>query len=194
LAERLLSGLRSDRDAVSPEMRVPGRHYHGAEAVLLQLGKALIVMVGIGACRELRSEVYEIPPGFRGWAHIDVDMPECAPLDVRENVTYFRIAPNGRGCTSGVPASGPMKTTYIVLDKDRTPLRQTGWGGGGLIWAGHSIGLRERGGPGRDPKRYLCSFGFFVGTEEEFKRSGGDSPSNEKCSPREFDPARVSPT
>jgi hypothetical protein len=23
-------------------------------------------------------------------------------------------------------------------------------------------------------KPYLCSFGFFVGTEEEFKRSGGD--------------------
>jgi hypothetical protein len=176
------------RDAVSQEMRVPGRHYHGAEAVLLRLGKALIVMVGLGACREARREVYEIPPGLRGWVHIDVDMPECAPLDVRKNVIYFHIAPNGRGCTSGVPPAGPTIQTFVVLDKDRTPLIQTGWGSGGLIWGGHSIILQQR-----NDKRYLCSFGFFVGTEEEFKRSGGDSPSNERCSPREADPARDSP-
>jgi hypothetical protein len=175
------------RDAASPEMRVPSRHYHGAEAVLLRLGKALIVIVGLGACKEVHREVYEIPPGLRGWVHVDVDMPECAPLDVRNDVIYFHIASNGRGCTSGVPPSGPVKTTYVVLDKDRTLLRQTGWGFGGLIWGRHSIILLQR-----DGKRYLCSFGFFVGTEEEFKRSEGDSPSNEKCSPREYDPARVS--
>lgn len=121
------------RDAVNPEVRVPGRHYQRVKAVLLRLGKALVVMVGLGACREARREVYEIPPGLRGWVHVDVYMPECAPLDLRNNVIYFHIASNGRG-----------------------------------------------------------SFGLFVGTEEEFKRSGGDSPSNERCSPREVDPARDS--
>jgi hypothetical protein len=146
-----------------------------------------LASLGLGACKEVHREVYEIPPGLRGWVHVDVDMPECAPLDVRDNSIYFHIAPNGRGCTSGVPPSGAMKGTYVVLDKDRTPLPQTGWGFGGLIWGGHNIILLER-----NHKRYLCSFGFFVGTEEEFKRSGGDSPSNERCSPREADPARDS--
>jgi hypothetical protein len=147
---------------------------------------AFIIAFSFEACQKDLREVYELPPGFRGWVHVDVDMPNCPPLKIRDGVVYFHIGPNGRGCISGTPPARQTQEAYVYLDRDRTQLNQTAWGGGGMVWAGHSIVLLQREG-----KRYLCSFGFFIGTEEEFKRSGGDAPSNERCSPRPFDPART---
>src|SRR5712671_848030 len=146
----------------------------------------LSVVLGFGACEAPSREVYELPPGFRGWVHVDVDVPGCPSLDVRGGVTYFEIGPGGRACTSGVPNRARRQVQYFYRDENRTPLEETARGYGGLIWGGHGPILLEREG-----KRYLCSFGFFVGTEQEFKAAADDPPSNEKCSPRELDPKPI---
>jgi hypothetical protein len=163
-------------------------NWHGRE-IWRSLGHAriaLMIAFSFQGCQKERREVYELPPGLRGWVHVDVDMPNCPPLEVRDGVAYIHVGSDGRGCISGTPPAGQTQETYVYLDPDRTQLKQTGWGGGGMVWAGHSIILLQREG-----KRYLCSYGFFVGTEQDYKRSGGDAPSNERCSPREFDPART---
>jgi len=121
--------------------------------------------MAILASREmLRSEVYELPPAFRGWVHIAVEMPDCPPLDMRDGVTYFRVGSDGTVCTLGARPPGTYVAKYVYRDENRTELKQTGWGSGGMIRGG-SDGVLEQGG-----KRYRF-FDFFVGTEREFKAS-----------------------
>jgi hypothetical protein len=146
-----------------------------------------LLLIALQSCSRSSTQVFELPPGYRGWVHISVDMPDCPPLDSRKGVTFFRIDSAGKACTSGIPRVGRSRLIYVFGDQNRTHLKQTGWGGGGMIWGNHSIVFIESHG-----KRYACSFGFFVGAEEEFRASGDDSPVNETCSPREFDPKRAS--
>lgn len=111
-----------------------------------------------------RSEVYELPAGFRGWVYVAEDVPACPRLNVRDGVTYFRIAADGTACTSGAQLPGAYVARHVYLDENRTELKQTGWDSGGMIWGGYSHAVEQGG------KRFRGS-GFFVGTEMEFRTS-----------------------
>ena len=109
-----------------------------------------------------RYEVYELPPGYRGWVTIMTEVPGCAPLEVRDRTTYFRIREDGTACTSSREPEGRTIGKYIYADAARKELKVTGWGAGGMIWGGYSRDATYSG-------RHLRSSGFFVGTEQEFR-------------------------
>ena len=144
--------------------------------------KGVIACLLVAGCQEVTQVVFELPVGFRGWAHVAVDMPGCPPLEVRDGVTVFRIGPDGTACTSDGPRFGAQVVRYVYLDKQRTQLRASGWGGGGLVWADHGSAAVTYGG-----RFHWCSIGFFVGTEQELNGGQWDRPESERCSPRGYD-------
>jgi hypothetical protein len=89
-------------------------------------------------------------------------VPNCPPLEVRDGTRYFRVRDDGTGCTSSREPAGRYIPRYAYRDAERTELKETLSGAGGMIWGGF-FGEYEL--QGRR-FRYLV---FFVGTEEEFK-------------------------
>ncbi len=115
---------------------------------------------------------YDIPASYRGWVIIQEETAECPALGVDNGTLVFSIDQYGCGCTSNAGPEGWSHWTYIAVaaDGSRSVLPDTGWGGGGLIWAGFS-------GSGTiHAHRYS---GFFVGTEDELQRSWSDQRSEE---------------
>ncbi|HEV8653925.1 MAG TPA: hypothetical protein VGR85_00230 [Candidatus Limnocylindria bacterium] len=115
---------------------------------------------------------YEIPAAYRGWVIIQEATPECPPLGTDDGTLVFSIDQRGCGCTSGTGPNGWSHWTYVAVAADggRTMLPDTGWGGGGLIWAGFS---------GSGTIHAHPYSGFFVGTEDELQRSWTDQRSQE---------------
>jgi len=119
---------------------------------------AVVAIVG----REPRHEVYELPPGFRGWVVITLENSDCPPLDVRDGVTYFHVGADGTVCTSGREPAGAYVAKYIYVDEPRTELKESAWGAGGMIW-GESTAVMDLSGL-KISRHY-----FFVGSEKDFR-------------------------
>jgi hypothetical protein len=121
----------------------------------------LLMMVGWRP----RPSRYEIPAGYRGWVLVRYDEPTCPPLESRGLYLVIQIDASGMGCTSSDRPGGVryVRYEYVADDGTRTPLPSTGWGQGGQIWAG-AYSLTQK-------RAY-----FFVGSEEELKRSWGEQP------------------
>ena len=114
---------------------------------------------------------YEIPAGYRGWVVIQEETPECPALATDNGTLVYSIDAQGCGCTSSKPPQGWSVVTYVEVAADRrSTLPTTGWGGGGLIWAGFS---------GHSSNRPHPYSGFFVGTEEELNGSWGAQRAQE---------------
>ena len=80
----------------------------------------------------------------------------------------FKIPPDSKLETSSDIEFGvALDEYYYSSDDTREPLRVTGWDGGGMIWAGYN-GRSENG----NHEVTEIHEGFFVGTEEEYKKFG----------------------
>lgn len=110
----------------------------------------VVIFPGVG-----RPVLWEVPAGFRGWASVRHEQPQCPPLRTRSIFLVLSALPDGRGCTSSrayKPASRYYRLEYV-----------------------HSDGTRTRGQitRGRFYDASLKEWYLFVGTEEELKREGG---------------------
>jgi len=117
---------------------------------------------------------YEIPADYRGWVIIQEESPRCPRLGVDGGTLVFTVNENGCGCTSDTTPGGWSNWSYVAVARDgtRTELPLTGWGGGGLIWAGFNGYAADR----------TSHSGFFVGTEDELQRSWLDQrPHESRC-------------
>lgn len=126
-------------------------------------GFILASLLVAGCFEKKRTPVrYEIPEGYVGWVRIDFEQPDAAPLPLRDGFRVARIPPAGRLSTSSPLEEGWAKDQYIYYSsKGERELTSTGWGEGGMIWAGHTgTGTGERG-------RYHES--FFVGSEADLR-------------------------
>ena len=123
----------------------------------------LLLVFGLAGCEKTRTAcIYEIPEGFTGWVRIEYGRTNSPPLIKRDGKFVFQIGTDGRLCTSSQPEYGWAKDAYYYVGKSRTELAATGWGGGGLIWAGSIGGVQGE----RDTHET-----FFVGTEAQFKHA-----------------------
>jgi len=118
--------------------------------------------------------VYEIPEGFRGWVLIEVENLACPMLPKRDGKLIFSLSDRGVLCTSSKLEEGWATDTYFFVGQSRTPIRNTGWGGGGLIWGGSRGECEVTGKPAHSYES------FFVGSEDEFK-SAPAAPEPEAC-------------
>ncbi|HEX5708275.1 MAG TPA: hypothetical protein VFX96_13310 [Pyrinomonadaceae bacterium] len=133
------------------------------------------------ACQEeekqRRPSRYLIPDGFVGWVKIYYKVKDAPPLPFEDGAYLFKIPASGVLKTSSSMEYGWASDEYFYYSDDaRRPLKETGWGEGGMIWAGHN-GSRETAQMGQstdeipeENKTYYS--GFFVGTEAEYKDYG----------------------
>jgi hypothetical protein len=129
----------------------------------------LLVLRATGAVAS--DQRYEIPASYRGWVIVQEETPECPELTTDQGALVYSIDSSGCGCTSSKPLQGWSRVTYFAVAADgRTALPTTGWGGGGLIWAGFSGYASNRAHP---------YSGFFVGTEDELNRSWSNQNAQE---------------
>ncbi len=108
---------------------------------------------------------YLVPDGYVGW--IRIKHGEDAP---RLDGKYIcRIPTSGIVSTSSDSEEGWARDEYFYYSDDGSlrPLRETGWGGGGMIWAGSTEW--EQTTDGNKPKQFLEK--FYVGKEDQYRRN-----------------------
>jgi hypothetical protein len=110
----------------------------------------VVVFLGVG-----RPILWEVPAGFRGWASVRHEQPQCPPARTRSLFLVLSALPDGHGCTSSL-APAPASRYYRLerVNPDGTRTRAT-------IGTGQFYDASRK-------EWYL-----FVGTEEELKREGG---------------------
>lgn len=139
-------------------------------SLLLIGGIAIIV-----ACQEKqrRPSRYLIPEGYVGWVRINFNVKGTPPIPIEEGHYLFKFPPSGLIETSSDLEYGWAKDEYYYYCGDtRRKLESTGWGDGGMIWAGYN------GSSGNHPIETDIHAGFFVGTEEEEKKYGSEKDEN----------------
>lgn len=111
-----------------------------------------------------RPLLYKIANNYHGWAVVRYGDPSC-PLGHESFYLVIDISSSGAGCTSLPLKPGWNANFYEYVSRDTVirRLRQTHWGAGGEIWAGYLI-------PDKNSEV------FFVGTEQELRKSWSQSP------------------
>lgn len=111
-----------------------------------------------------------IPNGYLGWVEVRYGDAGAPALPTVNGNYTCRIPPGGVLATSSKPEEGWAKDKYSYYSEDGSTkiLRQTTWGGGGMVWSG---AMSWNQGPNRPTQTW------FIGTEEQFQRG---LPSNER--------------
>ncbi len=107
-----------------------------------------------------------IPKGYVGWVTIRHYAKDAPPSLTGDRYVY-QIPASGTLATSSPIEGGWAHDEYFYYGNNDSlvPLHETGWGGGGMIWAGETISGGSTGN--------ATSERFFVGTEEQFRRNEG---------------------
>ena len=116
--------------------------------------------------------VYLVPDGYVGW--ITIKHGENAPRLELSNGKYIcRIPASGILSTSFDQENGWATDEYFYSSEDGSyqSLPNTGWGGGGMIWAGRS---EWQSADGSKPKQFLEK--FYVGKEDQYNRNESHPP------------------
>lgn len=109
---------------------------------------------------------YLIPDRYVGWVRIDFEVRGTTEINLENGFRVFRIPENGNLQTSSKLTYGvALDEYYYDIGNDLRKLPHTGFGKGGMIWAGFNGSRTE----GQTTQIYEY---FFVGTEEQFERFG----------------------
>jgi hypothetical protein len=107
---------------------------------------------------------YLIPKGYIGWIKIEYGR-NAPPLEMSNGKYICRIPESGALATSSHLEEGWAKDEYFYYSEDGSTevLPETGWGGGGMIWAG--------GVAGDSPGAKQFTQTFYVGKEDQYHRN-----------------------
>jgi hypothetical protein len=120
----------------------------------------MCLLTSAGCEKRRRPDRYLFPAGYVGWVETTFGAPSAPALPIEDRFFLIRVPENGRVQTSTLMEYGWAKDEYYYEDDGRRQaLRSTGWGQGGMIWAGE---IGSTGGRGTER--------FFVGTEAQWKR------------------------
>jgi uncharacterized protein DUF6843 len=103
-----------------------------------------------------------IPNGYLGWVEVRYGDPTAPALPIMDGVYLCRIPANGVLTTSSKPEEGWAADEYDYYGEDGSTkrLKQTNWGGGGMVWSG---AMSWKQGSSRPTQTW------FIGTEGQFK-------------------------
>jgi hypothetical protein len=112
-----------------------------------------------------RPVMYKIADNYTGWVIVKYNDPSCPSLQHQNVFVVIPISRSGSGCTSSPLQTGWRITLYEYVSRQKAIrlLHQSGWGGGGEIWAGFYMVERH-------------SESFFVGTEQKLNKSWSSRP------------------
>lgn len=139
------------------------------------LSLAIGAGISMGAPIARHPARFLIPRGYVGW--IKVKYGETAPALELSNGTYIcRVPANGILATSSHLEDGWAKDEYFYYSDDGSleALPDTGWGGGGMIWAGNVGSTQPQ--DGSRPTRLAES--FYVGREDQYRRGETHPPDH----------------
>jgi hypothetical protein len=110
----------------------------------------------------LHPSRFLVPSGFVGWVLLDYQVKDAAPAPTEGDVKLFKFSPNGRLATSspGPDRGAADQFFYYSPDGSLAEIPTDYRNGNGLIWGEHQ-GTRDG---------LLAQLGFFVGTEQQFKK------------------------
>jgi len=119
----------------------------------------------MGAPMSRHPVKYLIPEGYIGWVKIKHG-EDASPLKLLNGKFVCQIPPDGVLNTSSQLEDGWAKDEYFYYSDQGSlrELRNTGWGGGGMIWAAHSE-WQDTSKPAR------VTESFYVGTEDQYHRN-----------------------
>lgn len=105
-----------------------------------------------------------IPKAYIGWIKVEYGR-NAPPLEMSNGRYVCRIPASGLLATSSPLEDGWAKDEYLYYSEDGSTeaLRDTDWGGGGMIWAG-SVAWDPA-----NAKQFTQS--FYVGTEDQYRRN-----------------------
>jgi hypothetical protein len=142
----------------------------------LTLAFSLISVAATCQDQSRRPSRYLIPEGYVGWVRIDFNIKDAPPLPLENGFYLFKFPASGRIQTSSDMEYGVADDEhYYYAGEDRKALRSSGWGGGGLIWAGFNGGAQGA----KEVHQY-----FFVGTEAQLKEFGWREKDEEHLYPK----------
>jgi hypothetical protein len=105
---------------------------------------------------------YLIPQDYVGWVSIEYGVKGTPALQMKMGSFICQIPSSGALQTSSLLENGWARDEYFYYSANgfRRALRNTGWGRGGMVWAGY-VRIQEE--------------HFFVGTEEQYHRNVSQS-------------------
>lgn len=110
---------------------------------------------------------YLIPQGYVGWVEVKYGEKDAPVLPMDHGTFSCQIPVTGILKTSSPLEDGWAADKYFYYSEDgsRRPLKDTGWGLGGMIW-GSGVEFQIPLNSSRQLKEY-----FYVGTEEQYHRA-----------------------
>jgi hypothetical protein len=120
---------------------------------------------------------YLIPEGYVGWVTVDYGVVGAPALPLQNDHLLVKF-PNSRVVQTQSKLEygwASDKYFYYTMTGQQRELKNTKWGGGGMIWAG-TVGSESdgKGGMRNIEQR------FFVGTEEQYKHGPGGANQDGK--------------
>jgi hypothetical protein len=131
-----------------------------------------LLMVGaisMGASIARHPIEFFIPEGYVGWVEVKYGELNAPALQLNKGTFICKIPDSGVVSTSSPLEEGWAKDEYFYYSKDDSvhPLKETGWGLGGMIWGGTDEWQETT---GESKPRQVDGY-FYVGTEEEYHRA-----------------------
>ncbi len=117
--------------------------------------------ISMGAPIARHPTRFLIPKAYIGWIKIEYGK-DAPPLEMSNGKYICRIPASGVLATSSPLEEGWAKDEYFYYSEDGSTevLPHTGWGGGGMIWAGSMTG--------NSPSARQFTESFYVGREDQY--------------------------
>ena len=121
--------------------------------------------LSMGSVTARHATRYLIPSGYVGWVRVEYGVGG-PPLERSKGTYICRVPPSGVVMTSSPMEDGWASDEYFYYlpDGSLTKLPDTGWGKGGMIWAGTISSDQET----REKTPNRATERFYVGTESQF--------------------------
>jgi len=127
---------------------------------------AVDAAISMGASTARHPVVYRIPNGYVGNIYVHYEVQGAPPLPVVHSTIEVTFPRDGIVRTSSKMEDGWAHDTYFYYSPNGqlTELKDTNWGGGGMIW-GETVGGDSDGHGGLTH----ITEKLFIGTEQQFK-------------------------
>jgi hypothetical protein len=134
---------------------------------------AMDAAISMGAPIARHPTRFLIPKGYVGWVQIE-HVGNAPPLAMANGKYTCQIPASGSVATSSPLEDGWAKDEYFYYSDNGSleELPDTGWGGGGMIWAENVSWAQEPN--SSKPRRFIQR--FYVGKEDQYRRDENTRP------------------